>query len=45
MTLLQKKTGAFVLFYADCQFIQNRRTTFMQTLFYTFEYVLFCVNY
>ena len=37
INFLTKNIATFLLFYTDCQFIQNRKTTVIQGLFYTFE--------
>ena len=42
--LLQKKFATFLLFYTDCQFMQNRKTNIIQSLFNTSECVLFCLT-
>ena len=37
INFLAKNIATFLLFYTDCQFIQNRKTTVIQGWFYTFE--------
>ena len=39
----RKKIALFILFYADCQFLQNWKPTFVKnTSLYALEFVLFC---